>query len=123
MYKKYLVLKIISGVVGGFFGLIGGGYMGLIVGVFSGFLVGHYYVYFILKIRVKHVFLKILLGTIYGALSGLISGVSVHLPAMFVDPHHSLFGVGAMFGVVIGGVLGFIGICIIVSLYRVEDNE
>jgi hypothetical protein len=74
--------------------------------------------------------LRIFLGTLNGTLAGLISGISVHIPSLFIQQKHGLFGsgggaisVGATFGVVIGTIFGFIGACIIASIPREKESE
>jgi hypothetical protein len=123
------VIAIISGAIGGFFGLFGGP-VGAFVGVISGLLVGYYYVHFTLKIRSRYVLLRIILGTLNGTLAGLISGISVHIPSLFIQQKHGLFGgdggaisTGAVFGLAIGTVFGFIGACIIASIPREKESE
>ena len=123
------VIAVISAAIGGFFGLFGGT-VGAIVGVISGLLVGYYYVHLTLKIKSRYTLLRIFLGTLNGTLAGLISGISVHIPSLFIQQKHGLLGsggsaisVGATFGVVIGTIFGFIGACIIVSVYRGNKSE
>jgi len=93
-------------------------------------LVGYCYVHFTLKIKSRYALLRIFLGTLNGTLAGLISGISVHIPNLFVQQKHGLFGsgggaisTGAIFGVVIGTVFGFIGACIIASIPREKESE
>lgn len=133
MNKRHNVLKwviaVISAAIGGFFGLFGGP-VGAIVGIISGLLVGYYYVHFTLQIKSSSTLLRIILGTFYGTLAGLISGVSVHVPSLFIQQKHGLFGsgggalmTGAIFGVVVGTGVGFIGACIIASIRREDKSE
>lgn len=133
MHKGHNVLKwliaVISAAIGGLFGQFGG-QVGAIVGVISGLLVGYYYVHSALKIGSRSTLLRIIVGTFYGTLAGLISGVSVHLPNFFILLKHGLFGnagvtlmIGATFGVVVGTVVGFIGACIIASIRREDKSE
>lgn len=130
MKTKHIVLKsvmaVISGAVGGFFGLFGGA-AGSVVGIISGLAVGYYYVHFTLNIKSQSGLVRIFLGTINGTLAGLISGVSVHVPNLFVKQGHSFLDsgalfTGAIFGIVIGTVFGFIGAIIIASIPRDIDN-
>jgi hypothetical protein len=62
-------------------------------------------------------------------LAGLISGISVHIPSFFIQEKHGLVGsgmsaisTGAIFGVVIGTIFGFIGACIISSIPREKES-
>ncbi len=132
MKTKHIVLKsvmaVISGAVGGFFGLFGGT-AGSVVGIISGLAVGYYYVHFTLNIKSQSGLIRIFLGTLNGALAGIISGVSVHVPGLFVKQGHSFLGsgsgalfTGATFGIIIGTVFGFIGAIIIASIPRDIDN-
>ncbi len=131
MKMKHGVLKsviaVFSGAVGGFFGQFGGKF-GLIVGILSGLAVGYYYVRFTLNIKSQSGLIRILLGTLNGTLAGLISGVSVHVPALFFKQGHgflfrysSVLFVGAISGIVIGAIFGFI-CAIIIAFLRDIDN-
>lgn len=118
------IIAIISGVIGGFFGLFGGP-TGAIVGIISGILVGYYYGHFTLRINDRHVLSRIIRGSLYGTASGLLSGISVHIPSLFMIQEHSLFGtgidalsVGALFGIIVGTITGFIIVCFIDFIRR-----
>lgn len=118
------IIAIISGVIGGFFGLFGGP-AGVVVGIISGILVGYYYGHFTLQLNKRHVFSRLFLGTLYGTTAGLLSGISVHIPSLFIKQTHSFFGrgsdavaVGAVFGMIVGTLTGFILVCIIEIVQR-----
>jgi F0F1-type ATP synthase assembly protein I len=118
------IIAIISGAIGGFFGLFGGP-AGAIVGIISGILVGYYYGHFTLRINNRHVLARIFRGSLYGTTAGLLSGISVHIPSLFMKQEHSLFGsgidavsVGAVFGIIVGTFMGFIIACFIDFIRR-----
>lgn len=115
------VIAVIAGITGGFFGSAGG-MAGTIVGIITGLIVGYYYVHFTLNIKSPSTLVKIVRGTFNGTLAGLISGVLVHVPSLFISKSHGMFAgggglfVGAVFGVIVGTFLGFFGACTIASI-------
>jgi len=119
-----LVIAVISAAIGCSLGFAGGP-AGAVVGVISGLLVGYYYVQFTLKLQNGNILSRIVLGTLYGALAGLISGFSVHIPNIFLqtwDPRSiSALGLGAVFGAFAGTVFGFISACVIAFIPREKD--
>jgi hypothetical protein len=80
---------------------------------------------YILLINYRHVLSRILIGTLYGTAAGLLSGISVHIPILFMQQKHGLLGsgnkavlIGAVFAVIIGTFGGFSIACFIDLLQR-----
>ena len=131
MKKKYVVVQVIisilSGCVGGFMGAVTG-IIGMVLGIVSGLIVGYYYVYFTWRLKGKTILLRLFGGIIYGTIAGIISGACVHIPGLFIEqPSDSLIGIGmstgALFGAIIGTVLGFIGAVIIIIVSAIGRKD
>jgi hypothetical protein len=120
-------IAVISAVIGGSLGLFGGP-EGTAAGVVSGLLVGYYYVHFTLKLKSLHAIFRIILGTLYGALAGILCGISVHIPNLFYN--QGLLGsdsgaivIGAGFGVAVGTAFGFVAACVIAFVPAKKESE
>jgi len=118
------VIAVISAAIGGVFGAVGGP-GGAILGVISGLLLGYYYVQFTLKLESRNTLTRIFLGTLYGALAGLISGASVHIPNIFIRAGSgggiAMLGLGAMVGIFVGTGFGFIAACVLAFMPKGKE--
>ena len=127
--KLCWIIGIICALVGCFFGMAGGAF-GCALGILSGLFVGYYWVILTEKLRELNVFLRIIIGTVYGSIAGVLSGASVHIPGLFMEKNVQAFtggldGIyfGASFGLMIGTFLGFFGACLLSLLFKKGRSE
>lgn len=119
-----IIVALLTGVIGGFFGL-SSGYAGLITGGLTGVIVGYLFARYMLNHRedLRYYLGK---GAVLGMLAGLVSGVLTHIPRVLLDAYTikiafldsnrglvdngstDIIPIGTIFGLFVGLIWGWI---------------